>query len=580
MLSFQPTAVKSVALIIVLLVLVAVAVLNSPATSDDSSNAPLVTFRPDRSQYLSTESASGTLTIKNTTSDEIGYSPVGGAFLIRRPDGSQFEDRWVKSIGRIMLPFPIQPGQSFTSSISLPSCEVISDPCTERVAIKLELDSKTQHLAPIITPEFTYTFVPDPNATFRVDGLRDNRPVVIAPTQTHDADAVARFLNADPLDGAHGLSGDDTDSSVFVGARPIAYIPQPFGIVPATGEYFGGRWEYIGPPSESLTVAADRPEIFALVGLKKERCQRFGYDCETVGVVRAMQRARLLARALGVDIRYLSLVTLYPNNNWEGHDTLVPVGVALTMTGENSATWRRLPTPTPEPSGHVTSGMLPAPRSSPFAGYRRTPAPDPVPIVVRDDATTVIGLGQISRTFTADLLRVDITIDAIDSNQSSGQKVADPLAVAGMLREQPNVADAAGQAEGVGQLPAAYELLLKTYDKAAVNRLVIMLRKVYGALPIRIRYNTSPAIGNCDSVYTASTRAAMKAAVDSAHQARRRLRRLLLAVAYPLMAEQQCEQGAQLNVGELATYNDRLRLPTDRTVMVGARVKLVFRTYK
>jgi len=580
MLTFQPTALKSAALTIVLLALLAVATMNSPATSDDVGSTPRVTFQLDHPQFLSTESASGTLTIQNTTTNEIGYSPIGGAFLIREPNGSQREDIWVKSISHPMLPFWIEAGHSFTVHVGLPGCEAVSDPCTERVAIRLILDTKTQQLPPIVTPEFTYAFVPDPNATFRVDGLRDNRPVVIAPTQTHDADAVARFLNADPLDGAHGLNGDDTNSSAFVGARPIAYIPQPFGIVPATGEYFGGRWEYIGPPSEYLTIAADRPEIFALVGLKKERCQRFGYDSEAVGVVRATQRARLLARALGVDIRYLSLVTLYPNNNWEGHDTLVPVGVAMTMTGENSANWRRLPTPTPEPSGHVTSGMMPAPRSSPFAGYRRTPAPDPVPIVVHDDATTVIGLGQISKTFTADLLRVDVTIDAIDSNQSSGQKVADPLAVAAMLREQPNVADAAGQAEGVGQLPAAYELLLKTYDKAAVNRLVRTLRKVYGALPIEMRYNTSPAISNCDSVYTASTRAAMEAAVDNAHQVRRRLRRLLLAVAYPLMAEQQCEQGAQLNAGELATYNDRLQLPTDRTVMIGTRVKLVFRTYK
>ena len=72
----------------------------------------------------------------------------------------------------------------------------------------------------------------------------------------------------------------------------------------------------------------------------------------------------------------------------------------------------------------------------------------------------------------------------------------------------------------------------------------------------------------------------MKAAVDNAHQAGRRLRRLLLAVAYPLQTAQQCEQGAQLNANDVATYTNQPQLPTDRTVMVGARVKLIFRTYK
>lgn len=54
---------------------------------------------------------------------------------------------------------------------------------------------------------------------------------------------------------------------------------------------------------------------------------------------------------------------------------------------------------------------------------------------------------------------------------------------------------------------------------------------------------------------------------------------MLLAVAYPLES-QQCEQGAQLNANEVATYTDHLQLPADRTVMVGARVKLVFRSYR
>ena len=562
------------------LVVAAVVALNVPATPDNVANSPLVTFRPDRSQYLSTESASGTLKIQNTTSQQIGYSPVGAAFLIRQPDGGQREDVWIRSISHPIWPTWIEPGQSLTLHIGLPGCEVISDPCTERVAIKLVLDTKTHQLPPTTTSEFTYAFVPDPNATFHIDGLRDNRPLVIAQTLTDNANAIARFLNTDPLNGAHGLDGDDTNSTAFIGARPIVSIAEPFGNNPSTGEYFGGRWDLIGPPSLSVTIAADRPEIFVLVALKKERCQRFAYDCNALGVIRATQRARSLARALGVGVRYVSLITLYQDSIWVGHDTLVPIGIAMTMTAENSAAWRRLPTPSPRPSGEVSVGMmLPTPLSS-FLRYRRTPAPDPVPIAVADDSTTVIGLGQAAKAFTADELRVDINVDAIDSNQSSGNKVPDPLVVATMLRAQPNVADAAGQAEGVGQLPAAYELLLKTYDRPAVDRLVTKLRKVYEPLPIGLRYDTSPAVSNCDSIYTTSVRAAMKAAVDNAHQAGRRLRRLLLAVAYPLQTAQQCEQGAQLNANDVATYTNQPQLPTDRTVMVGARVKLIFRTYK
>jgi hypothetical protein len=570
---------KSAGILIAFLLIIATATMNSAANSHDVATAPRVTFNLDHSQFLSTESASGTLTIQNTTGSEISYSPVGGSFLIRQPDGSQREERWIRYISHPIGSTSIESGKSLTFHKDLPACDVVFDPCTEHVAIKLDLYSKNQQSFSITTPDFAYVFVPDPNATFRVDGLRDNKPLFITQSSTQGADAIARFLNADPLDGARGLTGDDTSGGAFVGARPITSITDRFGNIPTTGEYFGDRWVYIGPPSLSSTIAADRPEIYALVGLKRERCERYGYDCDAAAVVSAVKRARSLAQSLGVGVRYVSLVTLYQDSTWIGHETVVPVGVAMTITGETSATWHRLSVPSPHQSSPATFGVIrPISSAYPMVISRRTSAPDPIPIVVADDTTTINGLGEVAKPFNADLLRVDIAVDAADSNESSGPKPPDPLAVAAMLRTQPGVADVAGQA-GAGQLPAVYDLLLKTYDRAAVHRLVAMLRRAYQPLHVAFRYVTSPAISNCDRAYSASAGAAMQAAVNNAHDTRRQLRRLVLAVAYPLTLSKQCEQGAQFD-SQSWDYTDKLEIPTDRTVMVFSRVRLLFRASK
>ncbi len=572
---------KGIGTIFVAFLVVAAAALNSPAVPDDIGAGPRVTFLPDRPRFLSTESATGTLTIKNTTSSEIGYSPIGVTFLIRQPDGSQSEDHWIKSISHPLGTWWIGPGSTQSFGVGLPGCDVRFDPCTQRVAIKVDLESKTQQLAPITTAEFAYVFVPDPNATFSVDGLRGNSPLFITQTQTQDADALARFLDADPLSSARGLSGADADTSAFVGARPIWSLPQHFGSIARASEYFGDRWAYIGPPSLSAVVAADRPEIFALVAVKREHCERLGYDCDAVGVVGAARLAQSLARALGVGVSYVSLVALYQDSIWKDHDTLVPVGVAMTMTGEGSASWRRLPTPTPEPSGFVSYGVVhPIGTQNPLVMNRRTPAPDPVPIDVPDDTSTISALGEVQQTFAADELRLDIKIDSLDSSYSPSPTLPDPRAVAAKLRAQPGVADATGQTDGVGQFPVIYELLLKTYDMAAVERLVTLLQQAYRPLHIGLKYDTSTAIDTCaddiDHAYAVSAKAAMQQAVDAAHTARRHLRRLVLAVAYPLTSGQACEQGAQIVAPEWI-YNDRLELPSDHTVRIDARVRLVFR---
>ena len=571
---------KSVSVTTLLLV-AAAATLSSPATSADITTAPTVVFKADRAQYLSTESASGTLTIVNSTTEQIGYSPPSVTFLIREPDGSVREQHWIMAVSRPFRTVWIQPGRSQQFSIPLPNCEVVLDPCSERIALKLQLAGNNKPIQPITTSEISYTFVPDPTVTYRVDGLRLNRPLFLVQEKTQES--IARFLDADPLDGARGVSNDNTApaAEALIGARAITSIPDRFGRVPTTSQHLGNRMDYVGPPSLSVTIAADRPEIFALVGLKKERCERLGYDCEAVAVVLAVQRARLLAHALGVGVRYISLVALYREESWVGQDTIVPLGIGMTMTGETLAAWRRLPTPTPQPSsGFGTIGVFPA-RSMPmpFMANRRTPAPDPVPIVVPDDATTVTGLGRATQALTADELRVDISVAESDSNSTPSPNLPDPRAVAHLLRTKSEVVDAAGQAQGVGQLPAVYDVLLKTYDRATIDRLVAKIRHAYRAVPIGLRYVTSPAISNCDRAYAASAQAAMQDALGKALNAQRRLRRLVLAVAYPITGAQQCEPGAQLTAVDW-TYNNRLELPPDRTVMVGASVKLVFRTSK
>ncbi|HZZ65903.1 MAG TPA: hypothetical protein VFE17_10420, partial [Candidatus Baltobacteraceae bacterium] len=72
----------------------------------------------------------------------------------------------------------INPGDTYVRKFDLPSCFVHSDPCTQNVMLRYAVYQGRQSFW-IETRLPQYVFVPDPTATYAIDGLRGNRAVFI-----------------------------------------------------------------------------------------------------------------------------------------------------------------------------------------------------------------------------------------------------------------------------------------------------------------------------------------------------------------------------------------------------------------
>ncbi len=87
---------------------------------------------------------------------------------------------------RIPTSTTIPPGEQRSFDIRLPGCQVLSDPCTERVAIKVILnENDPRAFQAVISEEESYQFVPGPTATFEITDLRGNRPVLVTQGDAH-----------------------------------------------------------------------------------------------------------------------------------------------------------------------------------------------------------------------------------------------------------------------------------------------------------------------------------------------------------------------------------------------------------
>src|SRR5215467_8654905 len=123
------------------------------------------------SSVLSSADVVGTLTIANIATEDLGYSPGSVSFLIRQPNGTQQEWPLVTVITHIMVPFWIPAGASQSFTMTMPSCEVIADPCEQKVIVKFSLITRSGERFQFETDERTYNKMPDATATFEIAGL-------------------------------------------------------------------------------------------------------------------------------------------------------------------------------------------------------------------------------------------------------------------------------------------------------------------------------------------------------------------------------------------------------------------------
>ncbi len=152
--------------------------LGSIARSQTQPDAPPITFDVLKTRFLSTESATGTLVVRNTTSERLSYDPFGTTIVLRGDDGTTVEHPLINHITILGGPAPIDPGATHTYPVVLPRCTVIEDPCDVRVTLKVALRTAKRSFQ-VRTQERSYTFVADPEESFVESGSRA-APIVIA----------------------------------------------------------------------------------------------------------------------------------------------------------------------------------------------------------------------------------------------------------------------------------------------------------------------------------------------------------------------------------------------------------------
>jgi hypothetical protein len=153
---------------------------SASAVVQDDELGPSVKLVVDASQVLSTEHVRSRLIIDNPTSSNLLYYTTSVEFLVRDANGHIDKRHWITAITHLPVPFTIAAGKTQQFGIPLPECDVNMDPCSMHVSVQLSLYSKERQKGyDLTTNAVSYTFVPDPTATFRIEGLRGNRPLVI-----------------------------------------------------------------------------------------------------------------------------------------------------------------------------------------------------------------------------------------------------------------------------------------------------------------------------------------------------------------------------------------------------------------
>jgi hypothetical protein len=220
------------------------------------SDAPIIGLDVLKPRFLSTEQASGSLVVRNTTPERLRYNPFDTLIVVRGDDGKTTELPSITTIRTIgMSPEPIEPGATRTFPVMLPKCGVIEDPCDVHVTLNVALATDKRSFQ-VRTPERSYTFVADPQESFEESGSR-SAPIVIARAEIEaalpqnivditfhyreasDGDEIARILTArhlgigsstsataDGFDDVRSFNDSDSDTAIDAALSEIEAKPR------------------------------------------------------------------------------------------------------------------------------------------------------------------------------------------------------------------------------------------------------------------------------------------------------------------------------------------------------------------
>lgn len=203
-----------------------------------------------------------------------------------------------------------------------------------------------------------------------------------------------------------------------------------------------------------------------------------------------------------------------------------------------------------------------------------------LPIFVPDEKTKFsIWVTALATPMPA-ALRLDMEIDPADATSAS----PDSKKVVAQLRRLHGVSDVAvSRSDSQDRVPVRYELVLRPANAQAVRSAFDHLRQMY-APAYHIRgFDVRGISENCQAIesqlLTSAVRAGTSRAAFIAQNAHQPLRKLVLAVAFPMHVEDdECSTHAQISAGSAYFRTDE-EPESPRNVSLGLTAALIFRTF-
>jgi hypothetical protein len=313
-------------------------------------------------------------------------------------------------------------------------------------------------------------------------------------------------------------------------------------------EYAGLELSVRDWPKLNATIEADRPELYVTAAADEPRALAAGRDPGALAFAYARSRAGFFASLLGARTGIISMVVIPKAREWSTGSTIDSIGLAMTMDA-----------PTTAPNG--------APPDD--AGTRLRPVPAFGPIAVAGPESAIAVGANAGVSAPADATRMDVAVNVTGNGP-------DPGSVKASLMKLPLVSDVSTE----GTEPrVGYDVVLRSVRDADRARVVGVIRSAYGATAQKIKILQSGLIQDCRGlerrVLASAIASAREQAAAKAKAGDVRLRRLLLAVAAPLSAENDACFDRAESQGLRAQYTPQRALGDLR---VWEAVSLTFRT--